>query len=390
MVLPGLIDLLDVAIVAAFVWLAIGAFRRTRARSALIGLATLAFVYLIASNVGLRLTTTLLQAFFAAVVLLSVVVFQDDIRRFFDGLGAWRGSIEPRVADSDAIDALARVVARLAAGRTGALIVLPGAEPLDRHMQGGVALGGDVSEPLLLSLFDASSPGHDGAVLIRDGRVERFAIHLPLSTDHDALHAAGTRHAAALGLAERSDALVIVVSEERGTVSIAEGGEIRVLSRPEDVAGVLARRLAPPVVDPASRRQRLREAGLSVAGAVALWALLVPGSDLREITIDVPVAITNLPPGKRLDATQPGSVEVTLRGTRRDLFWVDESDVSVEIDAYLVRLGRRTFTVAPANVRKPRTLEILSIVPDSVLLSIEPNGGDEAEGPSGESGESGD
>jgi DNA integrity scanning protein DisA with diadenylate cyclase activity len=92
-----------------------------------------------------------------------------------------------------------------------------------------------VSEPLLLSLFDPGSPGHDGTVLLRGSAVERFAVHLPLSADHAALGPGGTRHAAALGLAERCDAICLVVSEERGTVSVARDGQIRTLARPEDL-----------------------------------------------------------------------------------------------------------------------------------------------------------
>ena len=119
--------------------------------------------------------------------------------------------------------------------------MLPQREPIESHVEGGIALDGRLSEPLLLSLFDPSSPGHDGAVILRGAQIERFAVHLPLSVNRAALGPGGTRHAAALGLSERCDAICIVVSEERGTVSVARDGLLRVLARPQDLALELRR-----------------------------------------------------------------------------------------------------------------------------------------------------
>src|SRR5262245_57938807 len=235
----GLGDAVDVLVVAGLCWLALRYLRQTRARPALVGLAMLGGVYLVARWLALELTAALFQAFFAVLVLVMVVVFQDDLRRFFEQVGALgkRRSHDERAHDS--LDLIARVVSRLSASRTGALIAIARREPLDRHLEGGIQLGGRLSEPLLLSLFDTSSPGHDGAVVMRGNTVERFAAHLPLSADHEQLRGYGTRHAAALGLAERCDAACIVVSEERGSVSVARDGRLRQLARPEDLVSAL-------------------------------------------------------------------------------------------------------------------------------------------------------
>ena len=99
-------------------------------------------------------------------------------------------------------------------------------DPIERHIEGGTELGGLPSEPLLKSIFDVHTPGHDGAAKIRDGRVERFAVYLPLSKDLEKTAGRGTRHAAAIGLSERCDALAIVVSEETGKISIVVDGQI--------------------------------------------------------------------------------------------------------------------------------------------------------------------
>lgn len=109
--------------------------------------------------------------------------------------------------------------------RTGALIAVKGAEPWDHHMQGGIELGGAISLPLLFSLFDHRTPGHDGALLIEGNRVTKFAVQLPLAPiPPHVIRYGGTRHAAGLGLAEVCDAFIVVVSEERGTISLAHDG----------------------------------------------------------------------------------------------------------------------------------------------------------------------
>ena len=367
--LPGFFDVLDILLVAGIGWIAIGTLRRTRARSAVLGLALVTLVYIIARGLELRLTAALLQGFFAVAVLVLVVVFQEDLRRFFEGLGTWRPGRE--TPPTDDFDELVRAATDLASTRTGALIVLPGREDVERHLTGGIELHGRLSEPLLLSLFDASSPGHDGAVLLRDQMVERFAVHLPLSSDREMLGARGTRHAAALGLSERCDALVIAVSEETGSISIARNGTLRVLDRPEQLASELrdARQETPPE-EPLLQRRDFREAAMALAGALALWMLLVPGSDIVERSVDARIVVSNLPDDLELESLDPPTVEVVLQGRRRDQLLAERSPVTIQLDAYLSRLGRRTFSIEQTAVKKPSALDVLAISPDKVRLSL--------------------
>lgn len=372
--IEGWRDLLDIALVAGFAWVGIRYLRHTRARAAIAGLALLGGIYFLARGLDLRLAEAILQGFFAVLVLVLVVVFQDELRRLFEQLGSWRRGAAQLPPGSETLDLLVRTVARLASARTGALIVLPGREPLDRHLEGGVRLGGRVSEPLLLSIFDASSPGHDGAVLLRGSSVERFAVHLPLSANHQVLGPGGTRHAAALGLAERCDATCVVVSEERGTVSLARDGAIHVLRRPEDLVTELRETFDGPqgAAQPWWRARSVLDAAGATLLAFAVWMVFVPGSDLSEVTLEAQVEINNLPRDLELAAIEPEAVEVTLRGLRRDLLLTEPNEVGVEIDAYLARLGRRTFQVTPETVRRPDGLSVVTVEPARVRISLEP------------------
>lgn len=375
-------DLVDVTIVAALLWMGIVWLRTTRARQAFIGLGILGGFYLLAQQFELRLTVRLFQGFFAAGVLVLIVVFQDDLRRLFERIAvAGLRRRRPRPGP----DVLARVVeavGQLAAARVGALIVLPGRDPLTRYLEGGVYLRGHVSVPLLRSLFDDHSPGHDGAAVLEGNVISRFAVHLPLS-DSDARGAGGTRHAAALGLAERSDALCIVVSEERGTISVARDGRLWVVSGPEALDRVLREflRAVHPPRDVSGFQAlvrnipaRWREGLLALGVTLALWTAFVPGDAVVNVAFSVPVQVENLPEGFKLSGIDPKEVEVTLTGRRRDLYLATPAQVRVRVDALLVQLGRRTFEITPENVEHPESLRVESIDPERVRLQVEGSG----------------
>ncbi len=369
----GLLDLIDIGVVAVLAWVGLRLVRRTRARPAMLGLATLFGIYLVARQFGLGLTAAIFQAFFAVLVLVIVVVFQDDLRRIFEQVGAWvsRRRVE-EVTGAGPIEVLVSAIEQLAAKRTGALVVVPGREPIDRHVEGGIELDGRISEPLLLSLFDDSSPGHDGAVVLSGDRVSRFALHLPLSADRDQLVGVGTRHAAALGLSERTDALCVVVSEERGTISIASGGRLREVGRPRALAIELRRHRRPPR-EPQGRgwlQPRFRDALLAVGIAAGLWVVQVPGSVVTEAEVEAPVIVEKLPEEFRLEAIEPKTVTVRLTGRRRDLVLARQGQVEVRVDALLARLGRRSFSVSPELVAHPDGLEVTSVQPSRVKISI--------------------
>jgi uncharacterized protein (TIGR00159 family) len=372
-------DVFDITIVAVLLWLVITWLRTSRARLALVGLAAIAALFGVARGFELALTTLLLQGFFAAVAVMLVVVFQEDLRRLFEVIAVWalrRGAPRP---PPEVERVLVRTAFRLAGSKIGALIVLPGREPLERHLDGGVYLDGRISEPLLLSLFDPSTPGHDGAVVLRANKVSRFGVHLPLSTDWDQLGGSGTRHAAALGLAERSDALCLVVSEERGEVSIAHGGRLeRVATRDGlaqrlyDFIGRTTSRSTPrsPREVFSRAREHWREGLAALAAAVGLWALTVPGSAVETFERPVPVVVENLPEGYELLSVEPPEVDVRFQGQRRDRYLARAAEVSVRVDAYLVKLGRRTFAISVDAVQTPDSLRVVGIDPPKVKLSV--------------------
>ena len=271
------IGVVDIAFVAVVIYALLAWFKRTKAAYAAMGLVMVALIYSAARALGMTITVWLLQGFFAVSILAVVVLFQEELRCLLERLAMWslrRGGQDR--APPELVEILATSIAKFARDKTGALIVLHGRDPLNRHVDGGWSLDGQLSHALLDSLFDSHSLGHDGAAIIANGRLARFGCHLPLAKRGEL----GTRHAAALGISERSDALCIVVSEERGTISLAREGALDVL--PD--ASALQRRLDGFLADIAPRpaaqtvkrlfTHNVREKSMALAVSALVWLVL--------------------------------------------------------------------------------------------------------------------
>lgn len=371
-----LADGLDIALVTAFFYSAIVVVRRTQARLVAAGILLLVGLYIVARALDLRLTTGLLQGFFAVFLVMLVVIFQEELRQAFERLALWglRRKVD-RVPSYGTAEVLVACAADFARDRIGALIVLAGQQPIDRYLHGGIALGGAISEPLLKSLFDPHSPGHDGAVIVHKDRVERFAAHLPLSTDFPQLRDVGTRHSAGLGLAERSDALCLIVSEERGAIAVARDGRLHSLSGAAELEGVLRdfqRAMAPPAKTRGLLVSALRDNWVekiaSLVLVIGLWMLFVPGSRPKTEAFPINVKVVNVPPGYELERVEPEQVTAILTGQRRNFYLFDPGRVDVTVDASLARYGRRTFAVSENQITHPPELTVDDVEPEQVRL----------------------
>jgi uncharacterized protein (TIGR00159 family) len=371
-------DLLDIALVTTFAYSVIALVRRTQARLVAGGILVLITLFIVAQALDLRLTTWLLQGFFAVFLIILVVIFQEELRQLFENLALWglrRGG--PTPPSYGTAELLVGAVADMARLRIGALIVLAGRQPIDRHLHGGVELGGRLSEPLLRSIFDSHSPGHDGAVLLREDTVVRFAVQLPLSTDFPQLRGGGTRHSAALGLSERTDALAIVVSEERGTISVARGGTLRVLRGAAELEAELQaflRELSPPTTGRGVLVSLVRENWVEKIAAfllvIGLWYLFVPGSRPATEAFPIAVKVVNVPPGYALESVDPEMVTAILSGQRRNFYLFDPTRVDVTVDATMARYGRRTFAISEEQIRHPPELTVEDVQPEQIRISL--------------------
>lgn len=221
-------DCIDIGLVAAVIYWALVVLRGTRAMQMAIGVVLLLVGYVVAQRAGFLTIWTMLNSLVSYLVLVVVVIFQEDIRRALMRVGRgplFRGR---RTAQETAvIEEVVKASQSLAQKRIGALVVFEREASLDEFITEGTILDAAVTKELLYSIFIPSfeNPMHDGAVIVRNGRVWQAGALLPLSGGaHD--RTLGTRHRAALGISEETDAVAVVVSEERGAVSLCFNGNI--------------------------------------------------------------------------------------------------------------------------------------------------------------------
>ena len=269
-------DTLDILLVAFGVYWLLLLIRGTRAVQILVGLMILAGTSLASQAFGLGTLQWILDNFVGSAVLIIIVLFQQDIRRALArvGRGVFR-SVSPGQT-SQILEDVVRAAQALAKRRVGALIVLERETRLDDLIEAGTSLDAAVTRDLLISLFLPLSPLHDGAVVIQDGRVAWAGCVLPLTLREKLPEGLGTRHRAAVGVTEESDAVVVVVSEETSTISVVYGGEmVRDLDGP-----------------------RLRETLREILGGGKLERVAVP----VEARAKLPDATPDAAPGSRSEA----------------------------------------------------------------------------------------
>ncbi len=237
-------DLLDIAIVAAIIYRLLLLLKGTMAVRILTAFAAVLLCYFVSQFAGLRTLHWILDNFLGSIIIVLVIVFQNDIRQALVAVGRSRVRTEQAKDEThEVIEELVTAAAGLAAKSIGALVVVERAMSLEPFMVVGTEIDAKVTSELLTSIFLPYSPIHDGAVIIRKGKLTRAGCFLPLSQNPEISKTLGTRHRAAIGLTEMTDAVVVVVSEETGGVSVVVGGRITRDLEPNAVRKVLRRLL---------------------------------------------------------------------------------------------------------------------------------------------------
>lgn len=224
-----LTDIVDIGVVAFLIYRVLLLVRGTRAAHTAVGLLLIFVVYQAAHRLGLVTLWTMLDSVLTYAVLIIVVLFQNDIRRALTRVGRRSWLLRPRyMTQEQGIEAIVAAISSLKQKRIGALVVIERDATLGEFVEPGVVLDAEISRELLYTLFVPSfeNPLHDGAVIIRDGRIWQAGAFLPLSTRRDLERSFGTRHRAAIGLSEETDAVVVVLGEERASISLCFSGNI--------------------------------------------------------------------------------------------------------------------------------------------------------------------
>ena len=253
-------DWLDILIVAVIIYQALRLIRGTKSMQMLLGLVFVVVAYMFSKTFELLTLNWMLSNFLSYFILILVILFQSDIRLALTRVARLSFGRAPSQLLS-IIGEIVRVSFTMAEKRVGALIAFEREVGLKNYIEVGTTLDAQVSEDLLLAVFNTAAPLHDGAVVIKNGRIAAAACFLPLSTDDQVSRHFGTRHRAAIGLTRETDAVVVVVSEERGIISLVVDGEVSVVFDQNELRDKLAGLLHLTVtVDTAIMEEDLHEA----------------------------------------------------------------------------------------------------------------------------------
>ena len=368
--------LIDILLMSAGLFFLYRTLQRLGTWGIAAGILIAIVVYLLASILDLKGIEWILGNLSPVAVIALIVIFQPELRKIFERAASVRRS---KKVDSgeEFTGLLVDALWDLADKRQGAIVVLPGKEPIQEWISGGYKLDAVPSTPLIMSIFDPTSAGHDGAIIVSGGKLSRFGVRLPVSQSSRLSEAYGTRHHAGMGLAECSDALVIVVSEERGKISVFREGKMNVIDIREQLIASISEHLRKTdsysfeLTQGKSRWRTVVQISLSLGLAVFFWStLIIAQGEMLEKVVTVPVEFTASPANLVLVGDKDKNVRLHLSGPKSDLDAISPSELSVKIDLSKAVSGKQAFVITADNIRLPRKISLLDVVPSGVELTL--------------------
>lgn len=366
---------LDILLIATAIYALYQFLRATGTWKIALGILIAGGVFIFARLLNLK-GIIWIYSFLSPIILISlIIIFQPEIRRLFERaatlMGKPSGKQNPNLAYI-----ISDVVFDLAHKKRGAILILPGKDVLKPWISEGIVLDGLVTYPLLMSLFDPHSPGHDGALLIENERVSSYALRLPLSESGTLSEEYGTRHHAGLGLSEVTDALVIVVSEERSCVTLFQNGKLEVVQQKEILSSKIthhwltaAKFLKPQTIN---TNLRFKEVVISFFLAFLFWSTVVlTQSEIKESIYTIDIDYVNLPKGMSVVEKSHSYVQIGVLGQESDLQRIVESSLRVRVDLANALAGKRNEVLTDKNVALPEGLRMTSIEPSHIEFVLQ-------------------
>ncbi len=350
-------------------------FRGTNAFRVLIAIVVLWFSQRIAVYAGLIVTSWAIQAITAVAAIIIIVVFRNEIGSVLQAktVKTLLWDFDRKTADTP-VGVLLEAVYELSRTHTGALIVLPARDSLEEVVHAGIPWNGQISKEMLLSIFWPDNPVHDGAAILQGRRVREVGAILPLSRNKSLPSYYGTRHRAGLGLSEHTDAMVIIVSEERGNVTVAKGGRLVEIQRMGELTEMLQTHLGGGQGKDRPARSEKRELGiaalLSFLFVLGIWFSFSRGQEAL-LTLEVPVQYYNRSPEMEIVSTSADYVRLNLTGADALIRTIRPEHVAVRINLANGQIGQNTFAIAQNDIRLPPGIVIERVEPATVAVVLD-------------------
>ena len=352
--------------------------REARALRIAFGIAGLRAAALLALHFGLVVTSWVLNGLALIAVVLLIVVFQPELRRTLMRLDSrLRLWTQSRPGLSSACTPMSEAVFSLARSHLGSLIVLVRKDSVTELTDDGIVLGAHISRELIESVFQKSSPLHDGALIIQGDRVIKANVVLPLTQRRDVPTMFGTRHRAAMGLAERSDAIVLVVSEQRGEVRAMRARENRPVRDTAELLEILSSLETPTRTSLARRSLRLLTSDLRIklasAGLAALiWSVSFLAAATTVRIVNVPIEFSNVPRGMDVSEQSATRLQIEIRGGAWIMDTSSVTELIARFDLSHAKEGLQTLHIRPDTVDLPPGTVIERVSPETVNVRVVP------------------
>ncbi len=368
-------DVVDIILNSYILFRLYALFRGTTVLRVLVGLALFWFFHRIAVSLGLILTSWAIQGITAAAALIIIVVFRNEIRAVLQAktLKAILWGV-PRKPGRSPVQTVVEALYELAQKRVGALIVFPGKDDVEEVVQRGVPWRGLISKEMIWNIFWHDNPVHDGAAIVQGDQVTHVRVILPLSRRRDLPSRYGTRHRAAAGLAEATDALVVLVSEESGNVLVAKGSEMHVVQRANDLVRIVREHEGTTEKQWGYLKERRLEfvvaALLAAVFVTAVWFSFTRGLE-RLVTFEIPVEYMNRNPEMEIVDTSVNAVRLDLGGSGALIRSVQPEQVRVKLDLSRGVAGRNTFMITPKDIDLPPGVLLRKVEPPAVEVTLD-------------------
>jgi diadenylate cyclase len=375
---PTWSDLVDILFLTLVAYQLYQWFRETRALRVLIGLVVLGGIYSVAKLWGLFLTTWVFQFLWQVLLILLLILFQSEIRQVLEKVSPLRYLRSRRRGFRGTFTKdLVAVLFDLAGEKTGALVVLTRDDNPSELIHTGQKIMA-LPDPLLIkSIFNHHAPSHDGAVILSQDRLTHMGCILPLSENEDLPDQYGTRHRAAIGLSELSDAICLVVSEERSEVASVVGGKISIWKQPEPLQEKLKEWLGGPEIDVSTIRTFLEDffiknwkTKLAALALVSTAWLALASHQQVEIAVSTPIRHVNPPLGMVVDEGSAKGVNLTLSGRSSRMDALRSSSVRVNVDLSGLSEGEHFIMLSAKNVQLPSGVRLKRITPQRIQLTL--------------------
>jgi diadenylate cyclase len=372
-------DTVDILIVALLIYLVLIFIKQSRSFFVFNSILFLLLIGYLSRSFDLALTRELFQPLFTFILVIFVVVFQKEIRKFFDwfSLGSRHLSLLKKISIyGEVSSSIVKAVDVMTKKKIGGIFVFQGEYPLDDLEENGFPLEGKVSVPLVLSIFDTSSPGHDGAMLIKDNVIKRFGLHLPLAEDFRRYSMYGTRHRAAAGITEHTDALAVVVSEERGEVSVAQGGKLTHIENVDELGKIIKNYLKEDIHEnnPSFWHYFVFSNFLtkvfSFSIALVLWFFFVFQSGVITQEFYAPIEFRFVPKDHKVENVSPREVKIILSGRNSDFQNYQGRGLNIVVNLADTKMGQQRVKVTQDDVSFPSYFKIVDVVPKEVTVTI--------------------